>query len=551
MAFDNSSTAAKPKDETATTINVSPLSKELVIGIVGFAGAGCSTTAKRLRLLLEVAGYAVSVVKLSDLIASQFPADKVPSVLEGIGEGSSKLLRAVSLQDLGDDLRENHGHHAVASLAVKKIIKGRGTFAPGERKSAVILDSIKHLEEVLLLRRVYDLSFRLLAVHCERSRRETRLIGNATSEAKYRGANKSAVLKYIDRDEKDQGRRHGQQVRDAFYLADFFVDNNSGDIAGAHLTADLKRFADLLLGAGLVRPTQGERAIYHAHAAALQSACLSRQVGACLMADDGTVLAAGTNDVPKFGGGVYDEDSEPDNRRFHWEWTDGELKFVGCHNQRKKVRWREEVAEWMSQNLAEGLALAAFPKQVGQIDAADKARQEAVSRIGLYFQDHHELLERLPGIKDILEFSRSIHAEMSALFAAARKGVSPVGSSLYCTTYPCHGCSRHMVTAGVKKVFYIEPYVKSLAFELHSDSIARELPANTDPANRNKMTVQPFTGVGPRMYEDYFTKRGELKTSSGAYDAPKGSIPEHAVRLSNLQSVEKAAASLVPDPADV
>lgn len=49
--------APKPGD-------VSPLSKEHVIGIVGFAGSGCSTAVERLRLMLEFAGYDVEPVKL-------------------------------------------------------------------------------------------------------------------------------------------------------------------------------------------------------------------------------------------------------------------------------------------------------------------------------------------------------------------------------------------------------------------------------------------------------------------------------------------------------
>jgi deoxycytidylate deaminase len=35
--------------------------------------------------------------------------------------------------------------------------------------------------------------------------------------------------------------------------------------------------------------------------------CLSRQVGAALVDSDGTVIATGTNEVPKAGGGIYGE----------------------------------------------------------------------------------------------------------------------------------------------------------------------------------------------------------------------------------------------------
>ena len=161
-----------------------------------------------------------------------------------------------------------------------------------------------------------------------------------------------------------------------------------------------------------------------------------------------------------------------------------------------------------------------------------------------------ELFAGMPGIKDIIEYSRSIHAEMSALLSAGRNGVSAVGTGLYCTTYPCHNCARHLVAAGVAAVHYIEPYVKSLASELHYDSVSTESPSSGSPANGRvgKMTILPFTGVGPRMYDDFFAKRSDLKEASGAYRRPQGGLPDLAVRLDSLVRVEGAAAALVPEP---
>jgi hypothetical protein len=101
------------------------------------------------------------------------------------------------------------------------------------------------------------------------------------------------------------------------------------------------------------------------------------------------------------------------------------------------------------------------------------------------------------------------------------------------------------VAAGVAEVYYIEPYVKSLASELHYDAIATESPVS-DAGQKDKMTILPFTGVGPRMYEDFFSKRTELKDKTGAYVSPLGGVPTLAVRLSALTKVEEAAAALVP-----
>ena len=56
------------------------------------------------------------------------------------------------------------------------------------------------------------------------------------------------------------------------------------------------------------------------------------------------------------------------------------------------------------------------------------------------------------------------------------------------------------------------------------------------------MTIVPFTGVGPRLYEDLFAKRGELKDGSGRFLPPEGGVPAFAVRLEGLATVEMAAA---------
>jgi deoxycytidylate deaminase len=72
-----------------------------------------------------------------------------------------------------------------------------------------------------------------------------------------------------------------------------------------------------------------------------------------------------------------------------------------------------------------------------------------------------EVLSGTP-VDDLIEFSRSIHAEMDAILGVAREGKhSLVGSTLYTNTYPCHNCARHIVAAGITNVVYIQPYKKA------------------------------------------------------------------------------------------
>lgn len=60
----------------------------------------------------------------------------------------------------------------------------------------------------------------------------------------------------------------------------------------------------------------------------------------------------------------------------------------------------------------------------------------------------------------------AMHAEANALIFAARNGVATEGADLYCTHEPCYHCARLIVNAGIKRVFFREPYRKHEGVEL-------------------------------------------------------------------------------------
>jgi hypothetical protein len=112
---------------------------------------------------------------------------------------------------------------------------------------------------------------------------------------------------------------------------------------------------------------------------------------------------------------------------------------------------------------------------------------------------------------NLLEFGRSVHAEMAALTSAARLGISVQGATLFCTTFPCHMCARHIVASGIKRVVYVEPYPKSKAKQLHQDSIS------VDPSvpSSDHVNFEPFEGIAPRQYQDIFDAHELRKDNDG------------------------------------
>lgn len=108
-------------------------------------------------------------------------------------------------------------------------------------------------------------------------------------------------------------------------------------------------------------------------------------------------------------------------------------------------------------------------------------------------------------ISDLTEFGRIVHAEMDALLSCARAGITTVDSTLYCTTFPCHNCAKHIIASGVTKVLYVEPYPKSRALDFHSESIELNSELDNSSVNANLVTFEPFIGVGPRRFLDLFS----------------------------------------------
>jgi len=51
-----------------------------------------------------------------------------------------------------------------------------------------------------------------------------------------------------------------------------------------------------------------------------------------------------------------------------------------------------------------------------------------------------------------------LHAESNAITKLAKSTLTSVGADLYTTTMPCYGCSKLIIQAGIKRVFYSEDY---------------------------------------------------------------------------------------------
>jgi len=58
------------------------------------------------------------------------------------------------------------------------------------------------------------------------------------------------------------------------------------------------------------------------------------------------------------------------------------------------------------------------------------------------------------------------HAEANALAFAARQGISTDGTTLFVTVAPCDVCSKLLIAAGIRRVYYEEEYRDPAGIEL-------------------------------------------------------------------------------------
>lgn len=64
------------------------------------------------------------------------------------------------------------------------------------------------------------------------------------------------------------------------------------------------------------------------------------------------------------------------------------------------------------------------------------------------------------------ELCRGLHAEQNVIIQAAFHGISIAGSTLFCTCLPCITCSKMLIQAGIREIYYLEGYPDELSLNM-------------------------------------------------------------------------------------
>ena len=143
---------------------------EFVFAVVGYAGSGTSFVATRLGRFLQKKGYAAHDIKAREVLDTF----ALRRGMKYSGTDARSLERTEFYQSVGDTFRLESGEYGIVAGFMAARIREIRDKNQG-KKNVYILDSLKHPDEVELLRHVYGSNFVLVGVGCRPDIRRRRL----------------------------------------------------------------------------------------------------------------------------------------------------------------------------------------------------------------------------------------------------------------------------------------------------------------------------------------------------------------------------------------
>lgn len=510
-----------------------------------------------LRAKLRSTGYWVADRQVIQLVRDAV-RDHAGEHLPDSPKQTRTFEEYVKLMAWGDILRDRFDSAFPAKLVVKSIgesreLDVRNAISDRKRGLAYLITHLVHPDEAKTLRSVYGSRFFLIGINAPRQHRTDRLesrlasgAGDSTTPPPLMSTGVGRSRSAERRSEDSVHRQHAQLLVDidaglvsaidglrpssrlnvdkTFQEADLFLTSGSQNDDRAQQSLD--RFVRQLFSDPYGTPTSDELAMSAAFLAAKSSVALGRSVGAVLADQDGSVEAWGWNEVAAPGGGPYRDDPSSAHKRVRLDNRDHVIGFDPSDPGRvDAIRSFLEALlnhdDWVSSldNMTD------FPNTVAWLTHLRSKLGDEVIEVS------DEVVQGLSSVEifaetrimNLIEFGRSVHAEVATLSDAARRGIASKGKDIFVTTFPCHECCRNLISFGIRRVIYVEPYGKSMAPSLYASELMLFGEASWPGVPEEKrVRLDPFVGIAPRFLESGFSAVPRKTGMSEREDVPGG-----------------------------
>ncbi|MDO9208273.1 MAG: deoxycytidylate deaminase [Sulfuricurvum sp.] len=304
-----------------------------------------------------------------------------------------------------------------------KIIRGNNDAQNPKKPTLIVIDAIRNSLESMFFQERYS-AFYLVAINALDEDIEDRLLQNINMTRE--DIKKQSKKEHQDKTLKSLENFVSQNIQDCIAKSDIFIVNNGkyNSENFLELYGQLIKYLSLIMHPGLITPSLDEKMMQVAYTAKLNSGCLSRQVGASITNESGSLKAIGWNSVAE---GQTSCMLRSSNELL------SKSKSVAYSSYEQSKEFRDKLSKKPFIDSKYGLNQSFCFKSI-YTEGNQKEQGNQVH-------------------------TRSLHAEENAFLQLAKYGSEGIkGGTLYSTASPCELCAKKAYQLGMKKIVYIDPY---------------------------------------------------------------------------------------------
>lgn len=420
----------------------------IILGFTGSLGSGVTFVCKGFKKNLGENGR---YFELSKYIVNKMNKNK-------------KLKKEPSIkqkQDYGNKLRKKYGNSVLVNTCLRNLRRAEKK-KPFTDDTAILIDGIRNDGEVRSLRAFPN--FYLISVHAKEEERIKRLVGDEASRKLF---NTVEDFKTADARDREEDKRTGQQVNKCNYLSDIIINNDDflqdgTDRKRQFFSETVEKYIPTMKAIREGKrppdhpPEINEILMTMAYGMSQRSSCEKRKVGA---------IIAYISEYEE----LNDKIKRPeDNIRFKIissGYNEVPLGTAPCKLGSYGMCYRDYIKKKLANeikfcpNCGRKIANSVFTN-------FKKFSEHKCSKCKTIILDKY-LPGRIKSSGKLLDICRALHGEETAILGLERMFESNLGKSenrgkliLYTTTFPCNLCANKIVEAGIKRLYYSEPYAE-------------------------------------------------------------------------------------------